>query len=339
MILGIDIGGANTKITELYENGEFKIHHIYFPMWKNSEKLSKVLKKYSNNVSIVALVTTAELADSYETKQEGVENILNAVENAFGDNVLVFDSDCNFVLTKDAKENYMTVSASNWCATAEFVSQNIDKNCILVDMGSTTTDIIPIVDGKAASNKTDLERLMNNELLYVGSLRTPLSFLSNKIMFKDTITNVSSEYFAITGDISLVLDKITEMDYSCDTPDGKPADKRNSLIRISKVLCSDLNQISADESINIAIEYYKILIDLILENVKKVSEKYGLKNIVITGLGEEILKDALSELTKSNEFNIISIKERYGKDVSLATPSFSVSILLKNELNAKLNRS
>jgi len=326
MILGIDIGGANTKITEINEKGEFKVHHLYFPMWKNNEKLAEVLKSYSKNVSKVALVTTAELADSYETKKEGVENIVNAVKEAFGDCISVFDSDCKFISTEEAVQNYMKVSASNWCATADFISKNIEKNCIMVDMGSTTTDIIPIVDGKAVSGKTDLDRLMNNELLYVGTLRTPLSFLGNKIEFRKTTTNVSSEYFAITGDVSVILGKVTEDEYTCDTPDGKPADKKSSLVRISKVLCSDLNQISVEEAESIAKEYYKIWTGLIKENVETVSKKYGINKVVITGLGEEVLKDAL------NDFEVISVKEKYGKDVSLATPSFAVAVLLKNEL-------
>ena len=82
MILGIDIGGANTKITELKEH--YKIHHIYFPMWKNSEKLTELLQNYnSENIKKVAVVMTAELADAYETKKEGVNDILNSVEKAF----------------------------------------------------------------------------------------------------------------------------------------------------------------------------------------------------------------------------------------------------------------
>ncbi|ABO35902.1 Hydantoinase/oxoprolinase [Methanococcus maripaludis C5] len=327
MILGVDIGGANTKITELHENGEFKVHHLYFPMWKNNDKLAEVLKTYSKDVFHVALVTTAELADSYETKKEGVDNILTAVESAFGKNISVFDSDGNFISLEDARETYMKVSASNWCGTAKWVSKNIEKNCILVDMGSTTTDIIPIVDGRVVAEKTDLERLMNQELLYVGTLRTPISHLGNIIMFKGVNTNVSSEYFAITADISVILEKVTPEEYTCDTPDGKGTDKRSSLIRISKVLCSDLNQISESDAENIAKTYYELWTDLILKNVAAVAEKYGLKKVVITGLGENVLKDALAD------FEVISVAEKYGKDVSLATPSFAVAELLKSELH------
>ena len=327
MILGIDIGGANTKITELKDNS-YKIHHIYFPMWKNSEKLTELLQKYNNeNIKKVAVVMTAELADAYETKKEGVNDILNSVEKAFPNKeIYVFDVDGNFLTTDEARREYLKVSASNWTATANFVCNSINNNCILVDMGSTTTDIIPIKNGSIMANKTDLDRLMNNELVYVGALRTPLSFLGNTVLYKGKETNISSEYFAITGDISIVLDKITSEQYTCDTPDGASPDKKHSMIRISRVLCGDLEQIDEKEVINIANQFYNKLLNLIKYNVDKVSEKYGLNDVVITGLGEEILKDALKD------YNIISIKEQYDEDVSLATPSFAVAELLYSRI-------
>ncbi|ABR56207.1 Hydantoinase/oxoprolinase [Methanococcus aeolicus Nankai-3] len=331
MILGIDIGGANTKITEMKSDGTYKIHHIYFPMWRNNKELTNLLAKYNHkDITKIALVMTAELADSYETKKEGVIDILNSVKNAFPNKeIFIFDVDGNFLTPSEAVKQHIKVSASNWTATAEFVKNNIcpNDNCILIDMGSTTTDIIPIVNGKIVAQKTDLDRLINNELLYVGTLRTPISFLSNTVEYKckneNTTINVSSEYFAITGDINIIMDKITTNDYTCDTPDGAPTNKQNCKIRLSKVLCGDLEQIGEEEINEVAKQFYAKLLNLIKSNVDKVATKYNINNIVITGLGEPILIDALRQ-----EYNIISIKEGYNKDVSLATPSFAVAELL-----------
>jgi probable H4MPT-linked C1 transfer pathway protein len=326
MILGIDIGGANTKITEI-ERDNYKIHHIYFPMWKKKDELEDLLKNYNDNVDYVALVMTAELADCYKTKKEGVEDILNKVEKSFGSPIYVFDVNGNFLTSEEAKKNYLNVSASNWTATAKFVSEFIKDSCILVDMGSTTTDIIPIKNGNILAEKTDLDRLMNNQLVYVGTLRTPVTFLTNKIMFRGKLTNLSSEYFAITADISLILNKITEEDYTCDTPDGAGKDRDSCLTRLARVLCADREMVSDDELIDFANKLYSNFLKLIRENVDTIAKRYNLNDVVITGLGEEILKDAL------DGYNIISIKETYGKDVSLATPSFAVAKLLQKQLN------
>jgi len=326
MILGIDIGGANTKITKI-EGDNYEIYHIYFPMWKKKDELEDLLKNYNNNVDYIALVMTAELADCYKTKKEGVEDIINKVENVFNCPIYVFDVNGNFLISEEAKKRYLDVSASNWNATAKFVSEFIKDSCILVDMGSTTTDIIPIKNKKILAKKTDLDRLMNNQLVYVGTLRTPVSFLANKVEFRGKLTNLSSEYFAITADISLILNKITEDDYTCETPDNNGKDFESCLTRLARVLCADREMIKDDEIIDFANKLYNKLLNLIKENVDTIAKRYNLNDVVITGLGEEILKDAL------NGYNIISIKELYGKDVSLAMPSFAVAKLLQKQLN------
>ncbi|WP_253254752.1 (4-{4-[2-(gamma-L-glutamylamino)ethyl]phenoxymethyl}furan-2-yl)methanamine synthase [Methanofervidicoccus sp. A16] len=325
MILGMDIGGANTKITEL-EGGYYRIHHIYFPMWKEHKKLVELLRKYNReDVEKVGIVMTAELVDAYKSKREGVEDILNAVERAFPEkDIYVFDVDGNFLEIDVAKRNYNKVSASNWTATAYFVIKNICDNCILVDMGSTTTDIIPIKNGEILTEKTDLKRLMNNQLVYVGALRTPLSFLTSTVIFRDRETNISSEYFSITGDINFILNKIEREDYTCDTPDGAPVDRESCMRRVARILCSDLEEVDEEEILDISYQLYKKLLDMIRYNVDSISERYNIKDVVITGLGERILKEALEG------YNIVSIGEKYGKEVSLSTPSFAVAKLLED---------
>lgn len=325
VILGIDIGGANTKITELEEK-YYKIHHIYFPMWKKHNKLTELLRVYnSGNVEKVGIVMTAELVDAYRSKREGVEDILNSVERAFPDkDIYVFDVDGNFLEIDVAKKKYIKVSASNWTATAYFVIKDICDNCILVDMGSTTTDIIPIKDGEILAEETDLKRLMNNQLVYVGALRTPLSFLTNTVVFRGFKTNVSSEYFSITGDVNLILNKINPEDYTCDTPDGVPVDRKSCMRRVARVLCSDLEEVNEEEILDISLQFYRKLLNMVRSNLDRVSERYEIRDVVITGLGESILKEALEG------YSIISVGERYGKEVSLSTPSFAVAKLLEN---------
>jgi len=324
VILGIDIGGANTKITEL-EGEYYRVHHIYFPMWKKHKKLIELLQRYNReDVRKVGIVMTAELVDAYRSKREGVEDILNTVERAFPDkDIYVFDVDGNFLEVDVAKRDYIKVSASNWVATAHFVMRDISDNCILVDMGSTTTDIIPIRDGEVLAERTDLKRLMNNQLVYVGALRTPLSFLANTVMFRGCETNISSEYFSITGDINVILNKIDREDYTCDTPDGAPVDRESCMRRVARILCSDLEEVE-EEILDISHQLYRKLLDIIRYNVDRVSERYNIKDVVITGLGEKILRDALEG------YSVVSIGERYGKEVSLSTPSFAVAKLLED---------
>ena len=63
----------------------------------------------------------------------------------------------------------LSVAAANWAATARAVAMH-HPDALLVDIGTTTTDLVPIVGGEVvAVGHTDPERLMSAELLYTGA--------------------------------------------------------------------------------------------------------------------------------------------------------------------------
>ena len=68
----------------------------------------------------------------------------------------------------------LEVASANWHATAALAARH-HEDALLVDVGTTTTDLIPIKDGTvAARGATDAERLTEGELLYTGVVRTPV---------------------------------------------------------------------------------------------------------------------------------------------------------------------
>src|SRR6185503_8193489 len=99
--------------------------------------------------------------------------VLGALEAALGgSNVHVFGTDGHFGSADQARADPLRVAAANWAATAHLVAKTT-PTCVLIDIGSTTTDIIPIIDGRVAvSGRTDPDRLASGELVYTGALRT-----------------------------------------------------------------------------------------------------------------------------------------------------------------------
>ncbi|KAF5431769.1 hypothetical protein C5S36_09850, partial [Candidatus Methanophagaceae archaeon] len=75
----------------------------------------------------------------------------------FGDTIF-FDTDCTFKDSSSVDKEPLSFSATNWLASAQFLAEEY-KNVIFVDIGSTTTDVIPLVEGKIKAKKADLERL------------------------------------------------------------------------------------------------------------------------------------------------------------------------------------
>ena len=241
-VIGWDIGGVNTKAIFLRtENGcvkDIRTAIEYFPVWKSPEKLISVLsmlkKKVSGSVKLdgVGLTMTAELSDAYQTKREGVNHILTCAAQAFVDlPVFVLDVDTMLRSMDDARSEPLRVAAANWAATGWLIAQQV-KTCVVVDVGSTSTSIIPIVSGVIlASGKTDLEKLMVGELVYTGSLRTNVAAIVNSVPLRGATVRIASELFAQSGDVHLILGNIGEEEYIPETADGRGKTRREAYLR------------------------------------------------------------------------------------------------------------
>jgi probable H4MPT-linked C1 transfer pathway protein len=348
-VIGLDIGGANTKAAFLEtENGALKELRTvleYFPVWKSGkEQLPKVLeniKSLSNLTELdgVGVTITAELSDAYMTKQEGISHVLDSVVEVFGDAPLfVLDVEANLLSVKEARIMPLRVASANWAATGWMVSQTI-KNCIVVDVGSTTTSIIPVIEGKiAAEGKTDLEKLQNGELVYSGSLRTNISTIVKEVPVHGKLTRVSSELFAQSGDVHLLLGNIIEEDYSAETCDGRGKTRREAAARLARVVCADTDMLTEQEIAAIAQFVYARQVEQVAGGLKQVYKRaeqltQEKLSIVVTGLGRNFLARKAAE--NAGFSDIMDMKELLGSDAAVVSPSVGVALRVASRLEGK----
>ncbi|MDP6613370.1 MAG: hydantoinase/oxoprolinase family protein, partial [Candidatus Hydrothermarchaeota archaeon] len=231
-ILTFDIGGANVKRL-LYDSRRegVKSDIFYFPIWKRKDELSEFLRRKSIRADAIGVTMTAELSDAFADKASGVMYIVDACENSLGTPwYLTLDGR---VIGKGGIENPLELAASNWVASRYHLEKKYREG-IFVDVGSTTTDIIPFGQ-RTKPGKTDLERLRMGQLVYTGFLLTPVSAVVKKVPYMGDLTRISSEYFAITADVYNILGMLG--DYSCSTPDGEGKSKGDSMRRIARHLC------------------------------------------------------------------------------------------------------
>jgi hypothetical protein len=248
--LAVDIGGANTKAAWL-DGDALRTISRPFEVWRDREALAAVLRDVAAEVSAgptdgVAITMTAELSDAFRTKREGVAFVLDASEEAFGDRPLsVLTTAGELVSVAAARARPWDVAAANWVATALAVAQ-AHPDALLIDVGSTTADIVPIAGGRvAATAHNDLERLLAGELVYTGVLRTNLAAIAPRVPVPGGWCPVSSEYFAISADVHLVLGRLPPEAYDCPTPDGRAATTALARERIARLVCSDVEQLDA----------------------------------------------------------------------------------------------
>src|SRR4051795_5217011 len=250
--LAVDIGGANTKAAWL-DGTSLRTVSRPFEVWRDRPALSRVLREVAAEVAAgpadaVAITMTAELSDAFRIKREGVAFVLKAAEDALGDrplNVLTIAGE--LVSMEAARARPWDVAAANWVATALAVA-GAYPDALLIDIGSTTADVVPIAGGRiAATGRNDLERLMAGELVYTGVLRTNLAAIAPRVPVRGGWCPVSSEYFAISADVHLVLGRLSQEAYDCPTPDGRPATVAFARERIARLVCSDADQLDAGE--------------------------------------------------------------------------------------------
>lgn len=319
MTLGIDIGGANTKAATA--DGSY-VASIYLPLWRDAD-LKGTLERIRKEAPAgrVGVTITGELADCYPTKKDGIDHISGVVRSVFPDAVF-YGSDGRF--HRDTGDTPL-FSAANWSASARYAGR-VHGDVLFVDIGSTTTDIIPVVNGRPAAGLTDFGRLARGELVYAGALRTNLAALLRRVMVKGQEVRTSSELFAVTGDVYLLLGRITPDDYTCDTPDGEGKSPEDAARRVARLVCCDLSELDMDDVREIALQAHRSQVDDLKDAIRTVAGRHGLSRAMICGLGSFLARDALGELG-------MPFAQVPDARISKVFPAYAVACLLEEETN------
>lgn len=278
-----------------------------------------------------AITMTAELSQAFRTKREGVGVILDAVEAAFpGGDLHVYTVDGRFLGAAEARKHPLDVAASNWAATARLVGRFV-PDCILLDIGTTSTDIIPIVKGEvAASGRTDPGRLASGELVYTGALRTPCEAVAAEVMLGGMPCGVSADGFALTGDVHLWSGRLATEDYTVKTPDGRPATREFAGERLARMVCADREMLADSEITEIASSFAEAQCRRVAAAIGRVRSRHPrLELAVVTGLGDFIAADA----ARQAGLEVVHLADRLGSAARTA-PAAAVAWLLADLLSS-----
>jgi probable H4MPT-linked C1 transfer pathway protein len=236
---------------------------------------------------------SGELADSFESKLAGISFIVAEVRKVFP-YARFYGTDAQFHISAVPE-----LAAANWLASADFLRTR-HPDAVLLDIGSTTTDIIPLNRFNCLLGMTDTKRLQAGYLIYTGMLRTSVATLLHSVDLAGVPTPVSTEYFAASADVHLVLKHITPDRYTCDTPDRKEKTCTASLRRLARVVCADLDEIGTGGAQQIAEQFWAVQRDMICSQTKKIAHSSGAKDIIVAGIGAPLFSRELggTDLTR-----------------------------------------
>ena len=336
-VLGIDIGGANIK----YASTDGRAAASCFEMWKRPTELSATLVREVHALvpfdaglfdagtfdaglfDAWAVTMTGELADCFIDRAEGVRSIVDSVVSAASQvnapEPMFYGVDGQFRSATHAKANVDTIAAANWHALASEVAASIAGDGVLVDIGSTTCDLIPIADGRVATTATtDYERLLEQSLVYVGCRRTPVCGLVHSLNHAGRDCDVMNEWFATIDDARLVLGHVEESPDDNASADGGPRTADRAANRLARMIGLDRRDVSMDQAQHLAAQVMDAATHRIAEAFTTIEAKSPPGPIVLSGEGAALLMNHHGR-------EVIRLADELGPKLSQSAPAWATA--------------
>ncbi|MCA9136588.1 MAG: hypothetical protein KDB00_07510 [Planctomycetales bacterium] len=330
--LGVDIGGANLK----YADTTGRTRSVEFPLWLKPDDLAVQLAsdlQSFHDVNHIAATMTGELADCFLDRAIGVDHIVDQLCRASRKRGLpepnFYGVDGRFHSAQSARQNVDEIAASNWHALASFVADEfksrIPDGGLLVDIGSTTSDLVPLRGGSVLTNsRTDFDRLAEGSLVYLGGDRTPVCALVHALRYRNQDVPVMREVFATMQDVRLLIGFVDADASDCRTADGKPRDAFHARNRIARMIGLDHRSVTMDEAKMLANQVHDVARAMIGNTLDRLKNTYGLaatSPIILSGHCGDLLP-------VGGECQVVSLVECFGVDVSRSAPAYAVARLL-----------
>ncbi len=337
--VGWDVGGAHLKAA-LAENGRvLKVFQEATPLWRGLESLDAAVAAIVPQVTGAehhGVTMTGELADVFDTRPEGVASLAALMAERLGPGTRLYAGARGFVPPAEASEASAAIASANWHATARFIATTMDE-ALLVDMGSTTTDIVPVADGTVLARGTsDAERMEAGELVYVGYTRTALMALGAEMPFAGRRVPVMNELFATMADALRAAGALDEDDDLQDAADGKAKTLEASRARLARMIGRDAAEASPEAWADLGRAFVEAAIRrvhdaaLVVLSRAEVSED---ASIVVAGTGRPLLRRVASRLDRGlvDFADLVECRDELRDAVRRAAPAAAVALLASKE--------
>lgn len=245
--LGWDIGGAHVKAALLADGRVRDVMQWPCALWQGADRLDAVLQAAAQRWPLAdarhVVTMTGEMVDRFEHREAGVQALVAQLAAALGGRLRFFAGDAGWHDADAARAHWRQIASANWAATARCVAALL-RDALLIDIGSTTTDLVPIRGGRvAARGRSDAERLQHGELVYQGVVRTPLCCLAQRIAFDApegaVDSNVMNEFFATTADVYRLTGELDPAHDQQPAADNGPRDLDGSCRRLARMIGRD----------------------------------------------------------------------------------------------------
>jgi (4-(4-[2-(gamma-L-glutamylamino)ethyl]phenoxymethyl)furan-2-yl)methanamine synthase len=316
-VMGWDIGGAQVKMA-LLQHGVLRFAKVFAcPLWQGLPNLDRAIHEAkasalaftgASDVSH-AVTMTGELVDLFDSREQGVKSLVQTLQTLLP-NMQVFAGMQGFVSAQQALVQHKAVASANWLATAQALQHSLssaDESRLLIDIGSTTTDIIPLTkQGIRAKGQDDFSRLAHDELLYTGCIRTPLMALGQRMMFDGKRVNLMAEYFATMADVYRLTGELDEASDLHAAADNGAKTIAGSARRIARMVGRDADSAPLQSWKDLATQFavtqqhlIAVCVSRVLARMREAKElqaAFAQPQMVLTGSGAFIGEKVAAQL-------------------------------------------
>jgi probable H4MPT-linked C1 transfer pathway protein len=277
---GWDVGGAHVKVSMLDARGDVcDVAQWACALWQGLDHLERTVDlvferwPHAQRADAWHAVTmTGEMVDLFEDRAHGVDAIARTLDARLRGPLRFYAGGAGdgWLPAHACGAHWRRVASANWLASAQCVASRL-ADAVLIDIGSTTTDIVPIEHARVvARGQTDAARLATGELVYHGVVRTPLCGLAHRIAFDDIDTNVMNEWFATTADVYRLTGELDPAHDLYPAADNGPKTPAASRSRIARMIGRDANDADAHAWHAFALRWRALQLDALAANLASV---------------------------------------------------------------------
>jgi probable H4MPT-linked C1 transfer pathway protein len=307
IVIGWDVGGAHLKAARA-ENGRIiDAIQVASPLRLGLDRLAQSFAEAKARIGTAphhVVTMTGELADTFSSRTEGVESLSAvAVRELAPATVSLYAGRAGFIRPQDALEHVEDIASANWFASASLVAR-VQRTALFVDMGSTTTDLVPVVDGAvAARGYTDAERLAAGELVYTGLVRSFVMAVADRAPFAGRWTTLINEYFANMADVHRILGSLPDGADQMAAADGRAKSVDASRARLARMVGCDAKDADDEAWAALAQWFAEAQIRTVIEGALLVLSNGRLSAdapIVAAGIGDTVVQEVARRLGRKH---------------------------------------
>ena len=337
VVIGWDVGGAHLKAARIVDGRVAATAQVPCTLWRGLDHLAPALaaaRQVVGDAPRHAVTTTGELVDAFPDREAGVAAIAAAMEQALSPaEVQVYAGRAGFAPPEEAGALWALVASANWHATASIVAR-VRPEALMIDMGSTTTDVVPIADGLVrARGMKDHERMVVGELVYTGLTRSFIMAGPPLAPVGGGWTPLMNEYFASMADVWRVLGQLDEAHDQHPAADGRDKTAKASAARLARMVGLDRKDRAPEDWVRLARWFAEAQMRRIEDAIHLVlsAGTFDAAPVIVgAGAGRQVIaRIATRQEMRFEDFaNVIAVEPAARAGAALCAPAVCVALLM-----------